>query len=78
MNHIYRLVWSQISNSWIAVAENARGYGKSISGRKLVAAALSLMGMAGIVPALAGPTGGQVTAGTGTIVQSPSPQISRR
>ncbi|MEQ1668281.1 MAG: ESPR domain-containing protein, partial [Sulfuriferula sp.] len=42
MNRIYRLVWSQITNTYVAVAECAKGRGKSISGRKLVAAALAL------------------------------------
>jgi len=41
MNHIFRLVWSQANNAWVAVAETTRGRGKS-SSRKLVAAALSL------------------------------------
>jgi filamentous hemagglutinin family protein len=47
MNHIYRLVWSRVANSWVAVAENARGKGKTKSrtGKlavKLTAAALSV------------------------------------
>jgi filamentous hemagglutinin family protein len=65
MNHIFRLVWSQANNAWVAVAETTRGRGKS-SSRKLVAAALSLTAIA----AQAGPTGGQVTAGAGQITQS--------
>ena len=44
MNCIYRIVWNQVSNTWIAVAENARGRGKSTSGPRLVAAALALAG----------------------------------
>ncbi len=65
MNHIFRLVWSHATNGWVAVAETTRGRGKS-SSRKLVAAALSLTAIA----AQAGPSGGQVTAGTGQITQS--------
>jgi filamentous hemagglutinin family protein len=47
MNHIYRLVWSRVANSWVAVAENARGKGKSKSragklALKLTASALSI------------------------------------
>jgi filamentous hemagglutinin family protein len=46
MNQIYRLVWSQVNQAWVAVAENARGKGKTKSrtGKlavKLTAAALS-------------------------------------
>ncbi|BBI99980.1 hypothetical protein FGKAn22_16730 [Ferrigenium kumadai] len=65
MNHIYRLVWSHVLNSWVAVAETARGCGKRTC-RRLVAAAFVLC--AG--QALAAPTGGLVTAGSGTITRS--------
>jgi len=65
MNHIYRLVWSTVTNGWIAVAETARGRGKGAR-RRLVAAALSV----GSLTAQAGPTGGQVVAGSGSIAQS--------
>lgn len=36
MNRIYRLVWNQILNLWVAVAENAKGRGKAVSGRSRV------------------------------------------
>lgn len=65
MNHIYRLVWSTVANRWVAVAENTRGRGKGAC-RKLVAAALSV----GSLAAQAGPTGGQVVAGSGSIAQT--------
>ena len=57
LNHIYRLVWSQVLKTWVAVAENTKGRGKGKNSRsKLVAAALSLAGVAGVLPpALAGP-----------------------
>ena len=71
MNRIYRLVWSRVSNAWVAVAENAKGRGKAISGRKLIAAALALTGSGLLVPlALAAPTGGQISAGEGSIAQT--------
>jgi filamentous hemagglutinin family protein len=71
MNRIYRLVWSQALSIWVAVAENAKGHGKSVSGLKLVAAALALTGGAFLMPlAQAGPTGGQVSAGAGSIAQA--------
>ncbi|MDP1996286.1 MAG: filamentous hemagglutinin N-terminal domain-containing protein, partial [Gallionella sp.] len=89
MNRIYRLVWSQVFNTWVAVAENAKGRGKSISGRRsgfnptsifghgfvglkpdlritILAASLALIGSS----AYAAPTGGQISAGTGSIAQA--------
>jgi filamentous hemagglutinin family protein len=65
MNRIYRLVWSAVRSVWIPVAETARGRGKR-STPKLVAAAWSLS----CAIAQASPSGGQVTAGTGSITQS--------
>ena len=67
MNHIYRLVWSHVTNGWVPVSELARGRGKRGT-RRLAAAALALTATA----AQAGPTGGQVTAGSGVITQSGS------
>jgi filamentous hemagglutinin family protein len=65
MNHIYRLVWNQQRNGWVAVSEITRGKKKS-SVRSLVAAALSLSA----VVAHASPSGGQVIAGTGQVRNS--------
>ena len=71
MNRIYRLVWNATLGVMVAVAENAKGRGKSVSGRKLIAAALALTGGALMLPqAMAGPVGGQVSAGAGTIAQA--------
>jgi filamentous hemagglutinin family protein len=67
MNRIFRLVWNESLNSYVPAAETARGRGKS-SKHKLIATALSLSAWAGI--AQAGPTGGQVTAGSGTITST--------
>jgi filamentous hemagglutinin family protein len=70
LNRIYRLIWNRLSNTWVAVSENAKGQGKS-SSRKLVAGALALTGGVFLTPmAMAGPTGGQVTAGSGSIAQA--------
>ena len=56
MNRIFRLVWNQTLGIWVPVAENVKGRGKSISGRKLIAAALALSGGAFLSPfAMAGP-----------------------
>src|SRR6185437_589895 len=65
MNHVYRLVWSNRRNGWVAVAETARGRKKG-GARKLVLAALSLASVA----AQAGPSGGQVVSGNGQITNS--------
>ncbi|NDP59739.1 MAG: filamentous hemagglutinin N-terminal domain-containing protein, partial [Oxalobacteraceae bacterium] len=65
MNHIYRIIWSQVTNAWVAVAESSRGRGKG-SSRKLAAAALSLTASF----AQAAPAGGEVIAGSGNIAQS--------
>src|SRR6202167_2553569 len=66
MNRAYRLIWSAARGIWIPVAEKTHGRGKQAS-RTLLAAAMSL----GAGVALAGgPSGGQVTAGTGGITQS--------
>jgi filamentous hemagglutinin family protein len=76
LNRIYRLVWSRVTNCWVAVAETARGRGKGggrSERRRLVAAMLSLTAAGSIAPlAQAGPTGGQVVSGSGTITQSGS------
>ena len=65
MNHVYRLLWNQTLNSWVAVAENVKARGKSISGRKLLAAALMACGF--IAPlALANPLNPSVANGAAT------------
>ncbi|WP_332878499.1 two-partner secretion domain-containing protein, partial [Massilia sp. S19_KUP03_FR1] len=68
MNRIFRLVWSHVQQSWVAVAETSRGCGKRASRKLLCSAAL----LAAAPLAYAGPGGGQVTNGTGTINQSGS------
>ena len=72
MNHIYRLVWSQVTKAWVAVAETARGRGKGGgTRRKLVAAALALTAVTFTIPeALAGPVGGKVNSGNASITQT--------
>jgi filamentous hemagglutinin family protein len=65
LNHVFRLIWSHALNRWIPVAETMCGKGRR-STRPLIAASLSLT--ASVVAA--GPLGGQVITGTGTITQS--------
>ncbi|WP_439894262.1 two-partner secretion domain-containing protein (plasmid) [Ralstonia sp. 25C] len=61
-NRAYRLIWSRTAQCWVAVAEHVRG--RRAGGAMLVA---SLIASA---PALAGPSGGVVTSGAGSIGQS--------
>jgi filamentous hemagglutinin family protein len=68
INRIYRLVWSHVHKTWVVVAESARGRGKKTRRKLLAASALA----AAAQLAHAGPTGGQVTAGSGSIQQSGS------
>jgi len=72
MNHIYRLVWNHIAHAWVCCAETAKGRGKSSGGRKsrLIGAITLTAAALACTLAQAGPTGGQVSAGSGTIAQS--------
>ena len=65
MNLVYRIVWSQVLDAWVAVSEIACAQGKSTLS-KLVAAALALSS----VVAQAGPVGAVVASGSGSIAQS--------
>jgi filamentous hemagglutinin family protein len=69
MNRIYRIVWSQVNNTWVAVAENARGRGKSTTATRLVAAVLALAGAPGGMPSAyaASAADATVSAGSGHI-----------
>ncbi|MGK5037045.1 YDG domain-containing protein [Janthinobacterium sp. LB3P118] len=67
MNRIYRLIWSHVHHAWVIVPERTRGRGKAAN-RSLVFSAL----LAATPVAMAGPTGGQVTAGNGSISQNGS------
>jgi filamentous hemagglutinin family protein len=67
MNHIYRIVWNASLSLWTVASETAKGRSKSSSsGKKRLAAVLCLASPL----ALANPTGGTVSAGSGTIAQS--------
>ncbi|HLO64200.1 MAG TPA: ESPR-type extended signal peptide-containing protein, partial [Azonexus sp.] len=68
MNIAYRLIWNELSNTWVAVAENVKARGKRASGAVLLAAS----GFAFAAPPVATelPTGGQVVGGSAGIVQS--------
>ena len=78
MNKSYRLIYNDLTNTWVAVAEIVKARGKRASGAVLLAA----MGIIAVSPAptfaappnppaaTALPTGGNVVAGTANIAQS--------
>jgi filamentous hemagglutinin family protein len=49
MNHIYRLIWSQVLSAWVAVAETGRGRGKGESRKLKRMAAAVLLACTGLV-----------------------------
>jgi filamentous hemagglutinin family protein len=74
MNRIYRLVWSDALDAYVAAAETSRGRGRR-GKRRLLGAALLLAAAVAHAggPArgpTAGPSGGLVTAGSATVSQS--------
>ena len=66
INEIYRLIWSAVAPSWVAVRESATWRGQGAA-RQLVAAALPL---ATLTLVQAAPLGGQLVSGAGSIAQS--------
>jgi trimeric autotransporter adhesin len=82
VNRAYRLVWNEGARTWMAVAECARGRGKS-SVRKAVGLVVQTVGTLSLLAGLSTqaqtppapnqlPTGGQVSAGQAAITQSGS------
>jgi filamentous hemagglutinin family protein len=71
MNRIYRLVWSQVRAAWVPVAENAKGRGKSGRARAGLKANawVAVLPLAFASAAHAGPGGGKVVTGVGSITQ---------
>jgi filamentous hemagglutinin family protein len=67
LNKVFRLVWSALHQAWIAVPESARGRGK-----RRVRVAAGLLAAVTATLAQAGPMGGQVVQGTGSIAQAGS------
>ncbi|MBO9649020.1 MAG: hemagglutinin repeat-containing protein [Variovorax sp.] len=56
MNHVYRIVWNNAVHAWVAVAETARGRGKSSKAARPAAVALAAVLGAGIAHAQAIPS----------------------
>ncbi|NTY34983.1 two-partner secretion domain-containing protein [Burkholderia diffusa] len=70
MNKAYSLVWNEAQGGWCAVGETARRRGKSGSGKRLLAAGVSLLGLAAASGAYALPTGGEIMSGQADIAKS--------
>jgi len=56
MNHVYRIVWNNAVHAWVAVAETARGRGKSSKAARPAAVALAAVLGAGLAHAQAVPS----------------------
>jgi autotransporter-associated beta strand protein len=52
MNKTYRLIWNHVAQTWQAVAESARGRGKTLTASLVIAASAAFTGTAGAVPAV--------------------------
>lgn len=72
MNHIYRIVWNNVAACWQVVAETTKSHGKSHSRKRAVRAGALAAGWLLCLPVWAGPTGGEVVAGSATIAQTGS------
>ncbi|MFH5253211.1 GLUG motif-containing protein [Burkholderia semiarida] len=68
MNKAYALVWNQANGCWSVAGENARRRGKA-GGRRVIAAAVSLLGFAAS-SAYALPTGAEIVSGKGDFATS--------
>lgn len=66
MNNTYRLIWNELANTCVAVAENAKSRGKRSAGALLLTAVASVA-MAQTVSTQQLPTGGQIVSGSGAI-----------
>ena len=45
MNKIYKLVWSQVKNTWVAASEMAKSHGKSNRARGRVTLVAAVLGV---------------------------------
>ena len=66
MNNTYRLIWNELANTWVAVAENAKSRGKRAAGALLLTAVAGAA-LAQTVGSQQLPTGGQIVSGNGAI-----------
>ncbi|EJL02758.1 hemagglutinin family protein [Pseudomonas fluorescens Q2-87] len=73
LNHLYRLVWSDADQVFVAVAEHSTSRGKR-AGVVGVLAVVGLLG-SGVVQAAELPTGGSIVGGSGAISQNGSHMV---
>jgi filamentous hemagglutinin family protein len=76
MNHIYRLLWNEAVNAWVAVSEITKARGRRSRSAHRLARTLGLTVLTLSLslargPAYANPEGGLVAAGSATITSSP-------
>lgn len=70
MNKTYRLIWNELSQSWVPASELCRSRGKR-SGKALLLVAGALLGGGALAQqAQLLPSGGQIVSGSGSIAQS--------
>jgi filamentous hemagglutinin family protein len=70
-NHIYRLIWSHALQAWVVVSEITRGRGKQSGSLTVAARSVTVVILLLLIPyAHAGPEGGQVVSGSGSISAS--------
>lgn len=67
MNKSYALVWNQAQGCWNVASEGARRRGKSGGARRVIVAAVALLGLGALAPAHALPTGNVIVSGTGNV-----------
>ncbi|AJG19848.1 filamentous hemagglutinin N-terminal domain-containing protein [Cupriavidus basilensis] len=67
MNNNYALVWNQTQGCWNVASEGTRRRGKSGGARRVIAAAVALLGLGALAPAHALPTGNVIVSGTGNV-----------
>ncbi|WP_458761662.1 two-partner secretion domain-containing protein [Cupriavidus basilensis] len=67
MNKSYALVWNQAQGCWNVASEGARRRGKSGGARRVIAAAVALLGLGALAPAHALPTGNVIVSGSGNV-----------
>lgn len=67
MNHVYRLIWNDLTATYVVTPETASSRGKRSRAGKALAIAATLVTC---VQAIAAPTGGQISAGSGSITQA--------
>ena len=73
LNRIYRLIWSEVQQAWIAVAETTRGRGKQSGSLRSAALSVTAASLLLFGPlSYAAPTGGQVVSGSALITESGS------